>query len=183
MNTYISLLRGINVGGNKKIPMEGLRALYKSLGFNNVQSYIQSGNVIFQSTESSRPKLIRILEEKIEKNYGFHVEIIIKTMKELKDAVANNPWKDVDEKSLMIAFLKDRPEKPDMEAIESVTTGGERAALVKDLLYLCYPHGSGRSKLSNALIEKKLNVVATCRNWNTTNKLIALAEASEKNLK
>lgn len=176
MNTYISLLRGINVGGHKRIKMEDLRKLYESLGFKNVQSYIQSGNVLFQTSESNRQKLITAIEQKIEHVYGYHVTIIIKTAEEVQAALKKVPFKNIDESKLMIAFLSEKPSKPDMTPIEDVMIESEEAQLIGDVLYLYFPQGSARSKLSTNLIEKKLDVSSTIRNWRSTNKLLSMAQ-------
>ena len=176
MNTYISLLRGINVGGHKRIKMEDLRKLYESLGFKKVQSYIQSGNVLFQTPESDQKKLITTIEQKIEKAYGYHVTIIIKTAEEIQAALKKVPFKNIDESKLLIAFLGEKPSKPDMTPIENVMIQDEQAELIGDVLYLYFPQGSARSKLSNNLIEKKLDVSSTTRNWRSTNKLLSMAQ-------
>lgn len=175
MKTYISLLRGINVSGQKKIIMEELRTLYESLGLNKVQSYIQSGNVLFQSDKKANA-LTKTIEQGIEKQYGYHVTVIIKTPDDLKKAIQQSPFQNIDETKLHVAFLARKPSKPDMSPIEAVAVDGEQVKLVDDRVYLYCPNGSGRSKLSNNLIEKKLDTPATMRNWRTTNKLISLAD-------
>ena len=173
---YIALLRGINVGGQKKIKMAELRLLLNTNGFENVQTYIQSGNVIFDSTESAK-----FLEEQIHTiiyiEYDFEVPVIIKTPKELLSAVKNNPFlKNTEEtKKLYFTFLNKLPLPENSLKLHSLNFSPDEYVLEDKVLYSYYANGAGRSKMTNNIFESKLNVTATSRNWNTVNKLISLS--------
>lgn len=172
MNSFISLLRGINVSGQKKMRMIELRSLYEALGLTNVQTYLQSGNVVFDSDIQNTTKLAIIIEKQIELSYGYAVSVFIREAGDLQRLIANNPFlteRNEDAKSLYVTFLQERPSP---EALHNLTiplneTGefivGERE------IFIFVPDGYGRTKLSNNFFEKKLKMAATTRNWNTVN--------------
>jgi uncharacterized protein (DUF1697 family) len=171
---YISILRGINVGGNRKIPMADLKSLFGKIGFANVQTYIQSGNVIFDSEETD----IRILELKIQKiiteTFGFDVPVIVRTVGEWAESVANNPFwkeKDADIDRLHLTFLKDLPDPEKLERINTFAFPPDKFQIIgKDVFVFCSA-GYSDSKLTNQFFESKLGVPATTRNWKTILKL------------
>ncbi|HHO55429.1 MAG TPA: DUF1697 domain-containing protein [Trueperaceae bacterium] len=176
MPKYISLLRGINVSGQKKIKMADLRGLYSSLGFQNISSYIQSGNLVFDS-ESSKPALIAgILESAIKDAYSFEVPIIVISAQELAEIYNNNPFvANADTSKLYVAFLK---EKSNLNKIDlsKWQTRDEQALIKGKQIYLYYPQGYGKSKLTNNILERELNISATTRNWRTVHKLVELSK-------
>ena len=179
MVIYISMIRGINVGKQKRIEMQDLKDLYRSLGFNNVKTYIQSGNLIFQFTASNTSVLAKKIAQEIKKAYNFDVDVLVLTKNELKKVIDNNPFKD-DKSRLYITFLGDNLLKNhDINAISNeinrVKDESEDFLISKTAVYLFCPNGYGRTKLSNNFFEKKLHVTATTRNWNTVTKLYAFA--------
>jgi uncharacterized protein (DUF1697 family) len=170
MTAFVSLLRGINVGGHHKIRMDELKELYESLGFKNVLPYIQSGNVVFTSDEADLARLRRQIEEGLEKKFGFHVEVIVRTSAELREIIDNNPFQSQQSKEskwVVVMFLAARPDETAQEDLLKTYVGPEELFIIGKEVYIYYPHGIGRSKLSHSLIEKKLKTVGTARNWNT----------------
>jgi uncharacterized protein (DUF1697 family) len=182
MPVYISLLRGINVGGNKKMEMGDLRALVESLGIPNVQTLLQSGNVVFQNERTDRLTLSRQLEEGIEQRFGFHSDILLRTLDELEEVIRRNPLSldHADPSKLVVMFLSDSPTQDAIRSLVKAYAGPETIRVTGHEAYLYYPDGQGRSKLTNTLIERKLNVTGTARNWNTVTKLLDLAKSVEE---
>jgi len=177
MAKYISLLRGINVGGHKKIKMDQLKTCYKSLGFKNVITYIQSGNVIFEVDESDPNKLVNLIENKIEKTFGFSVTVLIRTKSEFQKILENNPFlgeRKEDISKLHVTFLSEAPIDHSLEPIEKFRDKSEELILSGKEIYIFFPKGLGRTKLSNNVMEKKLKISATTRNLKTINKLYDL---------
>ncbi|HEY1788413.1 MAG TPA: DUF1697 domain-containing protein [Verrucomicrobiae bacterium] len=177
MTTYVAILRGINVSGHKIIKMERLRTAFEALGFDCVSTYVQSGNVIFQSDEPPTG-LAGKIEKKVLNDFGFEVPVLTKSANELKDIVKRNPFvKDpsIDPTKLHVTFLSDDPPRKALELLQPLAAGAERVRLVRRSVYLYCPNGYGNTKLTNTAIEKKLSCRATTRNWNTTNKLLELA--------
>jgi uncharacterized protein (DUF1697 family) len=184
MAVYISLLRGINVAAQKSIKMTELKALYEDLGLGNVKTYIQSGNVIFSSDETSaalQPKI----RDAITQKFGFSVELMVCSILDWRRLIAANPFTkdgDRDPKYMHLTLLDKIPDAKIMDALGEVKTGeAEEYAIVDDAVYFYAPSGYGITKLSNNFWEKKLKVNATTRNWNTVNKLLETAEALEAN--
>lgn len=179
MQTFISILRGINVSGQKKILMADLKVLYEDLKFKDVKTYIQSGNVIFKCSQKlSDEKLSNKIEEAIFKKYDFHVPVIIRSENEMKQIISANPFlkeKNIDEKKLHITFLSAIPSEENAMSIQSMDFSPDRFIMRNKEIYLSIPASYGETKISNAFFEKKLKVKATTRNWNTVNKLSAMA--------
>ena len=176
MKKYISMLRGINVSGRKKIKMDDLRALYESLNFTNVKTYIQSGNVIFSCSFSNVIELKNIIEKGIMEIFGFPVTVIIRSDDEMKSVLGNNPFsREKDITKLYVSFLSETPCKKAVNSIDQLVSGSEEAFVQGKEVYLFCPNGYGKSKLSNSYLEKKLLVKATTRNWKTVNKLYELS--------
>lgn len=176
---YVSILRGINVGGQRKILMADLKKLYENLGFKDVVTYIQSGNVIFKTTENySSEDLIQILETAIFEQYQFNVPIIIRTKDEIDKTIDTNPFlsdKDVDLEKLHVTFLENTPNSTQLEKIKAYDYSPDKFIIVDKNVYLYCPIDYGHSKLSNSFFELKLKTKATTRNWKTVNKLSELA--------
>ncbi len=178
MKTYISLLRGINVSGQKKITMDDLKKLYESLGFKKVQTYIQSGNVVFQSTEADGSAVIQKIEKKITKVYGFEVSVLIRTPEELQQVIARNPFTKQESEKSYVTFLSGVPVQVPMDEINKAKNSSEKYKIVGKEVYFYCPTGYGKTKLSNNFFEKKLKLSATTRNRNTVNKLLEIAEST-----
>ncbi|MFK7749364.1 MAG: DUF1697 domain-containing protein [Kordia sp.] len=173
---YIAILRGINVSGSKKLPMAELRELLAKLGFENIQTYIQSGNVVFKSSQKDQEKIGSQIAEAIKKQYDYEVPVLVKTIAQWKTAIVNNPFTEEDISKQAITFLASIPEETTID----IDGKGDQFKIVHSEVYLYCPNGFGRSKLSNNLFERKLKTQATTRNWRTIYKLLDLAEALEK---
>lgn len=181
MKIYISILRGINVSGQKKIKMKDLRKLYEDLNFKNIKTYIQSGNVIFEDQTTIHRELEERIEKKILQNFGFSIPVVVKDKDELIDVIKNNPFlnlKKEDTSKLHITFLSDEPEPSRVDKIKGGQYEPDEFTLSGKVIYLFCPNGYGRTKLSNNFFENKLKVVATTRNWKTLNELINIATGS-----
>jgi uncharacterized protein (DUF1697 family) len=180
MPLYISILRGINVSGQKMIKMEELRKSYEKLGFKNVRSYIQSGNVLFESAKASLSSLEKKISAAIMKDFGFDVPVIVLEKTELLSILKNNPFKKEDVAHLYVTILSEAPDKSDIEKISGLVSGKDEFKVKDRHIYLYVPGGYGNTKLSNTFFEKKLQRSATTRNWKTLNELIALASGEIK---
>ncbi len=175
MHTYISILRGINVSGQKKIIMTDLLKLYEDLGFIDVKTYIQSGNVVFNSTKKvSNALLVKQIESKINEIYGFQVPVIIRTADDLAKIIASNPFKTESTENLYITFLSNLPNSNQLEKLTELSYLPDEFIVIEKEIYLNVS-SYGTTKLSNSFFENKLKVTATTRNWNTVNKLLAIA--------
>ncbi|MFC2167452.1 DUF1697 domain-containing protein [Acidobacteriota bacterium] len=172
MSVHISLLRGINVSGQKKIKMEELRALYNSLGFKNVKTFIQSGNVIFECVETDLSLLEKNIESGIKKQFGYDVHVLITTPFKLKEIIDNNPF---DEEKTSVTFLSEIPKHIPWDELKTAKHETEKIEISNDVVYIHYPIGIGKTKLSNNFFERKLKVAATSRNLRTINKLWTLS--------
>lgn len=178
METYISLLRGINVSGQKKIRMADLRSLYETLELKNVQSYLQSGNVVFDSKEQDAAKLRNLIEAQIEATYGFSVPILILIGDDFRRLIGSRPF--VKERSenptrVMVTFFYERPDRSKLDALSIPENETCQFVIGKHEIFLHCPDGYGRSKLSNNFFERKLGVIATTRNWKTVEALHMMA--------
>jgi len=177
--TFISLIRSINVGGHNQIKMEALRQMYTGLGYTSVQSYIQSGNVIFNAIETDTQSLAGSISEKIHETCGFKVHVLVVPTIELKNALENNPYKTdflKDPARIYLTFLSEIPEKSLLEAIEPTLYAPDEFSLFDKVIYNYCPNGYSSTKLTNSFFEKKLKVTATNRNLRTSIKLLEIAE-------
>lgn len=178
MTRYISILRGINVSGQKIIKMDALRKMYKKLNFEYIQTYVQSGNVIFSVKENDAKVLEKLISLQVEKEFGFYVPIMVLNIKTLEKIIENNPFtKDnlKETKFMYITFLADNLSEFDEEKVVEKKQPSEEIAFTSNAVYLYCPNGYGRTKLNNNFLETILNVQATTRNWKTTNELLKLA--------
>ena len=176
---YISILRGINVSGQKIIKMDALRKMYEGLGFHTITTYVQSGNVIFSTSEIEIHKLEQKIFRQIEKDFGFEVPVIVLTIDRLQQVVENNPFLNDSNKNpafMHVTFLAAKPLVFDSEIIETKKQIGEEIAFSENAVYLYCPNGYGNTKLTNNFLETKLKVGATTRNWKTTNELLRIAK-------
>lgn len=171
MQTYIIILRGINVSGKNKLPMKDLQLLLQKLGYTDIQTYIQSGNVVLQ-TEELKEEVVSNIEEAITKTFGYEVPILIRTVAEWEKAIANNPYKDVEEKQQYFTFLSTIPSEKTIE----VDAKNDEFTILEDVVYINAVGGYGKTKLTNNFIENKLKVIATTRNLKTTLKLLEMAK-------
>ncbi|MEY3237782.1 MAG: hypothetical protein RI883_1883 [Bacteroidota bacterium] len=179
MITYISILRGINVGGHRLIKMVDLKSLVTNLGFRNVQTYIQSGNIVFQFTETSEEILEEMIRSAIKKQYDFDVPVMVKGIAEMKDIAAKNPYLKDDSKDISHLHVTFLDGIPNQEKYDTLATGdfkSDEYTLVGKNIYVYCPNGYGNTKLTNTFFENKLKVGATTRNWKTTNELLVMAE-------
>lgn len=178
MTTYISILRGINVSGQKLIKMDALKKMYESLNFKDIQTYVQSGNVVFVASEMETKVLEKMISSTIETEFGFEVPTIVLDVNTLKNIIDGNPFakdKTKDSSFLHITFLADPPKAFDKESIEHKKLINEEIEFTPNAIYLYCPNGYGKTKLNNNFFESKLNVNATTRNWKTANELLKLA--------
>jgi uncharacterized protein (DUF1697 family) len=179
MPNHIALLRGINVGGRNLVAMSDLRNLLGAMGFTGAQSLLQSGNLIFQSDRRTGTALERLLEAETKKRLAASVAYFVRTAAEWETIVARNPFPDEakrDPGHLVVQFLKEEPGVDKVKALQAAIRGPEIVRTEGRQLYVVYPAGIGKSKLTNALIEKTLGQRGTGRNWNTVQKLAALTQ-------
>ena len=177
MTSCIAMLRGINVGG-KRVKMEKLRTLFEALGFAKARTYIQSGNVLFNSNTANESAIIARIEKQILADFGFAVQVFLRTEKEMADVIKRNPFtrdKTVDQSKLHVTFLSDDAPAAAAAVLETLAAKAERYHVSGREIFLHCPNGYGTSKLANPFIERKLRVSATTRNWKTANTLLALS--------
>ena len=179
MITFISLLRGINVGARNKILMADLKALYESLAFTNVTTYIQSGNVVFKRNAGlSIEEMQEQIETAIRVKYGFGVPVILRTVDEWQKVIAGNPFlinKELNVEKLHVTFLNKTPEEDAVNTIQKYSFPPDEFIIANKEVYLHVPGGYWETKLSNKFFESKLKVSATTRNWKTVNNLFEIA--------
>jgi uncharacterized protein (DUF1697 family) len=173
----VAMLRGINVGKGRTVPMERLRAAFEALGFGKVSTYIQSGNVVFQT-----PADLRIadkqIEERISSEFGFPISVLLRTTQELDEVVKGNPFldrSDIDQSQLHVTFLSDTAPETAGKSLQPLAGPAELFQVNGREIYLYCPNGYGTTKLSNMAIEKKLGIGATTRNWRSVKALLELS--------
>jgi len=182
MPVLISMLRGINVGGHHKIKMEVLRGLYETLKCEDVRTYVQSGNVIFQTKEKNSAALANKIKDAIEKKLGFRPEVILRTSAELRAAVAANPFagrRDLEPGKLLVTFLAGEPSPDPRTILASLKAYPEELHLRGRELYIYFPNGAGKSRLPWSSVEKLFKTAGTARNWNSVTKMLEIAEELE----
>ncbi len=182
MPAYVAFLRGINVGGNKTIPMAKLKALFEALGFQAVKTLLNSGNVVYAAKEKDRAKLAKAIEAAIEKEFGFRPATMLRDAAALAKIIDKNPFPKMaknDPSHLVVMLLSAKPDKDAAKRIAAAYQGPEEIRIAGEEAYITYPNGIGKSKLTNTLLEKQLGVSGTARNWNTVTKLLALTEDIE----
>lgn len=179
MTKYLALLRGINIGGHNKVPMKALISLLAECGCENITTYIQSGNVIFDSHCRNRSKLSAEISQAILKRFEFSPAVMLLTASELQDAIADNPFPTDDGRALHFLFLEKQPENPDLERLTALKKNAEKFVLGDKVVYLYAAEGVGRSNLAMS-VERCLGVATTGRNWNTVSRLASLLEAESE---
>jgi uncharacterized protein (DUF1697 family) len=179
MITYIAILRGINVSGKRIIKMDALKEMLTELNFENVRTYIQSGNIVFEAKKINSNQLEKILSEEMKKQFGFDVPVIVLDIDELKSIITKNPFinnKKNDSAHLYITFLNEEPVKAIAAKIPVTDYLPDEFSVFGKAVYLHCPNGYGNTKLNNTFFENKLKVSATTRNWKTTCQLLKIAE-------
>ena len=175
----IAFLRGINVSGQKIVKMADLKRVFESLSFDNIRTYGQSGNVIFDCKRAETAKLVTRVEEKISETFGFSTNVIIRTQQDLEKIIDNNPLigsADIALDKLYITFLRDTPDETVASNLDINSDDDEKFVVVGKEVYLYCPNGYARTKLNNTTFAKKLNTVATTRNWKTIHKLLVISK-------
>jgi uncharacterized protein (DUF1697 family) len=178
-STHIALLRGINVGGHKIIKMDQLRKAFEELGFENVATYVQSGNVVFKSPKKASEELSGKIEEMLLRRFNMSVPVIVRTAEEVDDVLKNNPFlkeHGTDVTRLHVTFLSHTPQKTALKGLDAIAAGEDRFHCRGQDIYLYCPNGFAGTKLSINAFEKVLAVGATTRNWNTVNKLYEMTQ-------
>ena len=181
MIAIVALLRGVNLGGHKKIGMEELRNICCSLDLTNPKTYIQSGNVVFGCSKSAVPGLAARIESAIEERLGFHSAVVLRTTNDLRQILARNPFAkrpDIEPSKLIVWFLANPFDAATRDRILSIRAGPEEIQPAERELYIYFPEGQGRSKLP-AVLDRALNIPATARNWNTVLKLLEMSKELE----
>ena len=168
------MLRGINVGGHKRIKMDQLRASFEALGFEQVKTYLQSGNVVFKTGKKSPAALSRKIEGQILKDFGFSVSVISRTAGEMSETITNNPFlkeREIDPEKLHVMFLSEAPAQAALKRLADLTTAPDRFHAPGKAIYFYLPNGVSESVLMKRPVDRILSVVTTTRNWKTVNSL------------
>ena len=179
MTTHLALLRGINVSGHNMIKMEALKTTLEAIGFQNVQTYIQSGNV-FVDTEEENPAAVGFkIKQEIFKAFGHEVPVVVISSADLEACFKNNPFlkeKDIDTKKLYVAFISTTLQSTSMNDLRISQFKPDEASIDGSRIFIKYAVGAGKTRFDQKYIEKKLNVIATIRNWNTVTQLLKMYE-------
>ena len=179
MQTYIILLRGINVSGQKKIKMADLRMLLEKLGFQNVATYIQSGNIVLEAKDQTIKNVEDRIGDGIREHFGFDVPVLVKSKKDFERIIMGNPFKDKslsEGNRIYFVLLKNVPEQILVHTLEQETYKNQEFSITDDCVYLYCENGYGNAKLDNNLVERKLSVQATTRNLRTMLKLLEMVK-------
>jgi len=176
--TYLALLRAINVGRNNKILMSDLANVFVGVGCNNVRTYIQSGNVIFEGAPELSQRLPVLVRAEIEGRFGLQVPTILRTLREMREVVNRNPFLEegVEADVLHVLFMADRPKAAAVTSLDQDRSPPNRFVVRGKGIYLFFPLGFARNKLSGAYFDSKLETAGTMRNWRTVTKLLELME-------
>ena len=179
MTTHLALLRGINVSGHNMIKMEALKIALEAIGFQNVKTYIQSGNVFVDTVEDNASKVGFLIKQEIFKVFGHEVPVIVLNREDLIVCFKNNPFlkeKDIDTKKLYVAFISTALRSENINDLKTSQFKPDEASIDANRIYIKYAIGAGKTKFDQKYIEKKLNVTATIRNWNTITQLLKMFE-------
>ncbi len=178
MKTYVSLIRGVNVGGRKGVPMDEFKRVYALLDLKGLMSYRQSGNLLFAAPQIPVEELEKRISRKIEQEIGLSLAVIVMESQTLEAIVRNNPFSQNSGKNpafIHLSFLAETPGDFDESSIREKAVSREEIEFGPRVIYLYCPHGYGTTKLHNAFLESRLGVSATTRNWNTARALVKLA--------
>jgi uncharacterized protein (DUF1697 family) len=179
MPIYISMLRGINVGGHKRIKMDDLRKSFEALGLEQVQTYIQSGNVVFETGKLSTSALSQRIEKQILRDFRFSASVISRTAYEMNNAISNNPFlkaREIDPQKLHVTFLSDVPASAALKKLTDLTAAPDQCRSLDREIYFYLPNGVSQSVLMKSPVDRILSVVTTTRNWRTVNQLLQMCE-------
>lgn len=174
----ISLLRGINVGGKNLIRMEALRSIYESTGCEDVRTLLQSGNVVYRTPKRDPDEIARAVEAAVEAQHGFRPAVVQRTVEELRRVVAANPFAELAREQpakLIVMFLAGDPADGAEAALRARYSGPEEFRVIGREMFIAYPDGQGRSKLTGAMLDRAVRAAMTGRNWNTVLALLELA--------
>ena len=175
---YVALLRGVNVGGRNKLPMADLRDIFSAAGYSAVQTYIQSGNVVFEAEQDLAGRTPEIVTESIRRRFGYETVVVVRSREELRQVAASNPFDTSgDPRFLQVAFLGDTPDAEAVSRLDPQRSPPDAFAVRGRHVYLHYPAGVARSKLTNEYLAAQLQPASTMRNWRTVLRLLELAEA------
>jgi uncharacterized protein (DUF1697 family) len=178
VKTYVALIRGINLGSQKRVAMADLRAVFEGLGAKDVATYVQSGNLVFKSADGAQ-KLTRAIERRIRRDLGLGVTVLVLTRPQLTKVLRGNPFAKakIEPAKLHVTFLAEKPTRARVSKLDPKRGKPDELRLVGRQIYLHCPNGYGKTKLTNAYFEKQLGVAATTRNWKTVTKLAELASS------
>jgi uncharacterized protein (DUF1697 family) len=174
--TWLALLRGINVGGKNKLPMKDLTAIFVAARCTEVRSYIQSGNIIFQASPAASARLPGVISASIASRFGYKVPVVLRTLEQIAKVLADNPFLEAGaaEDELHVMFLADTPALERVAALDPDRSPPDTFEVLGQEIYLRLPNGVADSKLTNVYFDSKLATVGTARNWRTVNKLFEL---------
>lgn len=178
MPVHVALLRGINIGPHKRVKMDKLRTSCEGLGFDKVQTFIQSGNVVFQAAKLAPRSISKKLEDRILKDFGFSVDVLSRTREEMGKIIQNNPLlkeRGIDPARLHVAFLSDVPTAEAVKKLESLTIKPDKVCIADKEIYFYFPNGVSGSSLWKHPLDRVLSIPVTMRNWNTVNALYEMA--------
>ncbi len=179
-DVHVALLRGINVGGKNKLPMKDLAAMFRDAGCQDVRTYIQSGNVLFSAEPSLARDVPALISASILSSFGYRVPVVTRTAGDLREVVRVNPFAQSGFKPnwLLVLFLADLPNRALVESLDPNRSPGDEFVVVGREVFVNYPNGVARSKLTNNYFDSRLSTISTARNWRTVNKLLELAAST-----
>ena len=178
MATHVALLRGVNVGGKNKLPMKELAGMFIDAGCEGVNTYIQSGNVVFRAESRIVEKLPEVIADRIAKRFGYRTSIVLRTTEEMRSVVSRNPFiaAGAGEDLLHVLFLAGEPDSGRVNNLDPQRSPPDLFTVCGREVYLCLPNGVGRTKLTNSYFDTKLGTISTGRNWRTVMKLLDLMQ-------
>jgi uncharacterized protein (DUF1697 family) len=182
MPVVICMLRGVNVGGHNQIKMDALRSVCESLKLQSPRTYVQSGNVVFKTREKDLSRLSKRIATEIERKLSFRPEVILRSTSDLRQVISTNPFakrRDIEPAKLLVFFLVTDPGADARKRVLQIKTDPEELHINGSELYIYFPNGQGKTKLSFPVIDRILKTPGTGRNWNTVTKLLEMAEALE----
>ncbi len=170
----VALLRGINVGGKNKLPMAELAAMFREAGCDDVRTYIQSGNVVFRSSPEMAGDIPSLISASIMEQFGYSIPVVTRTAGEFREIVQVNPFAETgaEANKLHVMFLADLPDRAHVEVLDPNRSPGDEFAVMGREVFLHFPNGVARSKLTNAYFDSGLSTISTSRNWRTVGKLL-----------
>jgi uncharacterized protein (DUF1697 family) len=180
MPVYISFLRGVNMTGHNKIKMDDLANLFINIGFSDVETYIQSGNVVFKDAGVRKEnELAALIESGIRKKLGYEIPAMVRTPGELRATILNNPFNNIDSfdpSKLAVIFLYNLPSESQIEKVKNISYPPDQFIIIGREIYIYCPNGFGRTKLYTNFFENKMKIVGTARNWKSINNILRLSE-------